>query len=536
MLQLSDRYSVDDFASLIARETDRVELKTGTGGGPLQEALVSFSNTEGGIIFIGVRDDRTVVGRRLDQGTEDKIHEAAASAYSVGRYKVGQVMVGETFVVAVTVHRRAEGFSQTSDGRILVRRGARNVFLVGQDAFEFISSRALIRFERTTTGLPQAAADPDLIAEVAIAHGWEISDSEILTKRLLERGLLTQTSELTFAGALVLTDPEKALGLAKAVVEIRRYSDDGFNYDRRVVLGGPAQQQVRDATNFVVEELGSDLVVAGLYRYELPKLPEVVVREAIANAVSHRSYELDRVAIVVDMRPDRVTVTSPGRLPEPVTVRTLRQGQSARNPTLISVLRRLHLAEDAGRGVDVMEDTMQQELLDPPQFSEGDSSFQVTLPLRGPITPRERGWIADLERRGELQITDRLLLVHAARGEKLTNTQARQVLGVDSGVARQALQRLRDAGLLEQHGERGGASYTLAESIAPPAVFRMTQSQLEDLVLERAGVSPLSNEVVRSVTGLDRAAVRALLRHLVQSGRLLQVGERRGTRYRLPGT
>ena len=283
-----------------------------------------------------------------------------------------------------------------------------------------------------------------------------------------------------------------------------------------------------------MDELGRDLVVAGLYRYELAKLPEVVVREAIANAVAHRSYELDRAAIVIELRPDRVVVTSPGRLPEPVTVETLRQAQAARNPTVIDILRRFSLAEDAGRGVDVMEDTMEQELLDPPRFREQGNSFRVELSLRGPITPRERGWIADLERRGELHIADRLLLVHAARGERLTNTRAREVLNVDRVAARQALQRLRDAGLLEQQGERGGASYTLAESIAPPAAFRMTPAQIEELVLERAEASPLSNEIVRQVTGLDRRSVRSLLQHLVSSGRLVQVGARKGTRYHLP--
>lgn len=48
--------------------------------------------------------------------------------------------------------------------------------------------------------------------------------------------------------------------------------------------------------------------MTGLYRHELPRLPEVVVRETIANAVAHRSYESHGTAVVVEMRPDEVIV------------------------------------------------------------------------------------------------------------------------------------------------------------------------------------------------------------------------------------
>lgn len=50
-LVLRDHYSADEFRSLIDRETDRIELKIGLGGKPLQEVFVAFSNTDGGLVF-----------------------------------------------------------------------------------------------------------------------------------------------------------------------------------------------------------------------------------------------------------------------------------------------------------------------------------------------------------------------------------------------------------------------------------------------------------------------------------------------------
>jgi ATP-dependent DNA helicase RecG len=534
VIELAESYAPEDFARLIELEGDRVELKTGVSVDRLQEPIVAFSNGEGGVIFIGVTDKREVVGRRLDQGTDDKIHEAALAAHDVGRYLISEVRVADRTVVAVVVRRREEGFAQTSDGRILVRRGARNTPLFGAAAWDFMSSRNLRRFERADAAILITQSDVSALQEVCAAYGWDAGDAG-LADRLAERGLATG-DRLTIAGALFLTRPSDSLDLRKAVIEVRRYADEGPDYDRREVFDGTLPQQVREATGFVTGELGSDIVVSGLYRYDLPRLPEVVVREAIANAVAHRSYEINRTAVVVELRPDAVIVRSPGPLPEPVTVETIRQAQAARNPDVIDVLRRFSLAEDAGRGIDVMEDEMAEALLDPPRFVDDGSFVIVTLPLHGFITPRERVWVAEHERRGQISAADKLLLVHAARGNELTNRSARFVLKTaDPGIARKALKRLRDAGLLEQRGERGGSAYYLTDSISPPAAFKLSPKQLADMVLVAAATDgQLTNERVRDLTGLDRQQAISLLRSLVKEGRLVQVGERRGTRYLLP--
>ncbi len=503
----------------------------GLGSDRLQEAFVALSNTQGGVIFVGVQNDGTVVGRRLDQGAEDKIHQAALAARDVGRYRISKVSVDSVVIIAISVDRRIEGFAQTSDGRLVVRKGARNVALMGPDLSRFVSERALRRFEVTDTGLAFTTVDSTLVREVSDVFDWG-HRSKGVQDRLRERGLLTADDSLTVAGALFLTDPASSLRQNKALVEIRRFPEGASEYDRRLEFGGPLHRQVAEATRFVVEEIGSDVVVTGLYRHELPRLPEVVVREAIANAVAHRSYEAQGTAIIVELRIDRVVVTSPGGLPEPVTVDNLRQAQAARNQDVIAVLRRFRLAEDAGRGVDVMQDSMQAALLDPPRFEDLGHAVRVTLPLRGPITPGERAWVSDLERRGEIKDGDRILLVHASRGERMTNARAREVLGVGHIEARDALQRLRDAALLEQHGRRGGAWYSLVDELAPPAAFRMTSTQIDELVVAEAKKRPVSNEVVRELTGLDRRPALALLTRLVAGGRLTRVGERRGTKYR----
>ncbi len=531
MRDVQDQLSAGEFAELITRETDGVELKTGVSAEKVQDAMVAFSNAEGGLILIGVKDDRTIVGRTLDQGTDDAIHAAARNARDLGRYQVKQVRVDEVPIVAVIVQRRQEGFAQTSNGRVLQRRGAANPALMGEDLWSFMTARAHRRFESTECDVQRSDVDGTFLADLATAHGWPLGGLELLDDRLIERGLLARSGALTFAGALLLTNPGRSLGLAKMHIDVRRYPDESINYDRRVQVGGPLHHQIAEATRFIMDELGTDMVVSGVHRHEVPKLPEVVIREVIANAVAHRSYEIDRVSIQVDLRPGRIEVRSPGRLPEPVTVATLRLAQAARNPTVIDTLRKLHLAEDAGRGIDVIEDSMAAALLDPPQFAEEGESVRVTLPLSGPMSAQERAWVSEIDRRSGLSGADRMLLVHAARGETLTNGRAREILSTDVLSARKSLRHLVNVGLLETTGERSGMRYHLARSVVGPAQHRLRPAEARSIILAAARERGIANEDVRRLLGVDRDEALFHLRQLVQAGKLTVAGQRRGTKY-----
>ncbi len=518
--------SPQEFDAAFPGESQYVEFKTGVSTRQLQDTAVAFSNADGGVVLIGIRDDGEVAGRALDPGTQDDIHRALQEVRDVGRYSIVQIDVGGRPVGVLAIARRREGFAQTSGGVVKVRRGTRDDALFGMELVRFANERTAVRFETTALSVPSSRIDGSLRAELARTLRWERATGD----RLREAEML-EGDMLTVAGALyLLRDPTQALG--KAYVEIQRFRDDTtIDYDRRDELRGPIQHVLPQAVERVMDELGTELVVLGVRRYELTRLPELVLREALANALAHRSYEAAGTAVRIEVRPASVVIRSPGGLPEPVTVENIREANAARNLVVIRTLRQFGLAEDAGRGVDLMQDTMADEMLDPPRFTDSGHEVVVELPVRSAVAPIERAWIRELEHRGALRGADRLLLVHAARGEELTNARVRRILGVDASAARAALQRLRDEGFLEQRGQRGGASYRLNGTLNPPAGLRLSPEELEDIVVRLAVEHPLSNSDVRAATGLDRAEALALLDRMVRGGRLRRTGERRGTRY-----
>ncbi|MGH3839273.1 MAG: RNA-binding domain-containing protein, partial [Pseudonocardiaceae bacterium] len=511
-------------------ESRYVEFKQGPSRDRIARAVAAFSNTDGGVLLVGVAPDGRPVGTNVDGEALASLHRTVSSVHDGGRYEIIPIEVDGRRVVVISVARREQGFAQTADGQVVVRRDAMNTSLIGTQLADFVTRHALARFETAPTSCPLDTADAALVAELAQAHGW----SAPLPQRLVERGLVTRDAGhdvLTVAGALyLLCEPDRELG--RSYIEVFRYRDDtATTEDKRYRIAGPLPHQVTEATARVTEEIGTDVAVVGLHRYELERIPLPVLREAIANAVAHRVYEDNRRCVRIEIRPTKVRIVSPGPLPEPVTVQNIREQNAARNTEVIATLRRFRLAEDAGRGIDVMQDVMAERLLDPPIFEADALSVTVDLPLTSTVTIVERAWVGEIEHRGELRPRDRILLVHAARGRVLTNATARAQLGVDSTHARSALHRLRDAGLLIQEGANSGARYRLAATTTPPPGLKLSRANLHDLVLDLARQGPVTNSQLRERLSLDRVETLRLLTDLVESGQLVRVGERRGVHY-----
>lgn len=516
------------FGSRFPKEGQHVEFKAGASARGIQEAVTAFSNADGGVVLIGVDDGGKILGRDLTQRLEEGIHQAIAEIRNPGRYALTRLLVDDRPIVVLGVGARVESFAQTSGGRILVRRGPRNNALFDAELLTFLQTRTLDRFELRPAGISRGEASGRRLDELAEAYGW--ADDGRLDERLTELSLIEPTGELTVAGALyLLDDPAERIG--KAFVEVLRYPDESADYDKRLEIRGSLDAQVMEATSAVLGELGTELVVLGVQRHEFERIPEVVIREAIANGVAHRSYEADRSAVRIEIRPDAVTVISPGPLPVPVTEENIRDAQAPRNLAVIRVLRHFGLAEDAGRGVDVMQDSMRAELLEPPSFRDTGHSVEVKLPIRTAVTGRERAWVREVERRGEIMPTDRIILIQAARGGTLTNRQVRDITGLDRIEATRALQRLKRAGFLRQSGSRGGSTYALDGSLRPPAGLRLSATEMRAAVLALAEGHRLTNAIVRERLGLDRGEALDLLKGLVRDGLLEPRGTRRGAHY-----
>jgi len=109
--------------------------------------------------------------------------------------------------------------------------------------------------------------------------------------------------------------------------------------------------------------------------YPLPAL-----REAIFNAVMHRTYEGSHAPVRILWFDDRIEVTNPGGPFGAVNSENFDRVNDYRNPSLAAAMKTLGYVNRFGRGIERMRLQMQRNGNPPPEFEVTPSWWRVTLP------------------------------------------------------------------------------------------------------------------------------------------------------------
>lgn len=216
---------------------------------------------------------------------------------------------------------------------------------------------------------------------------------------------------------------------------------------------------IRRAQAAVLDDLpkGFGLAEGELQRQEKPVIPLRVIREALVNALMHRSYrshspvQIIRYANRLEIRNPGFSLKSPEHLGEP--------GSQPRNPKIAAVLHETRFAETKGSGIRVMRESMEQAGLTPPLFESDRSNdqFVARYLFHHFLGSEDIAWLARFK---DLHLSDddAKALVFVREAGAIDNATYRELNKVDTLAASGALRRLRDAGLLAQKG-RGSATY-----------------------------------------------------------------------------
>ena len=122
-------------------------------------------------------------------------------------------------------------------------------------------------------------------------------------------------------------------------------------------------------------------VIDGTIRKTKSLVPENAFREALANALVHREWDI-HARIRVSFFEDSIEVVSPGGLPRGVTEQDYLAGKLSvlRNPIIANVFARLGYIERFGTGIPRIIASYDQSVFKP-HFSITASSIAITLPV-----------------------------------------------------------------------------------------------------------------------------------------------------------
>jgi len=138
---------------------------------------------------------------------------------------------------------------------------------------------------------------------------------------------------------------------------------------------------VEQALAFVARNAAPTARIDEGRRIDRPRFPADVLRETLVNALVHRDYSITGTDVTLEIFADRLEITSPGRLPNTVTVDGLRAGaRYARNQMLVNVMRDLGYVDFRGMGVrtKIIPGMLAHNGTEP-EFTETESSFKVCL-------------------------------------------------------------------------------------------------------------------------------------------------------------
>lgn len=187
--------------------------------------------------------------------------------------------------------------------------------------------------------------------------------------------------------------------------------------------------------------------IEGALRKKIEKIPEEAFREALANSLVHRTWDLPS-HIRISMFENRIEISSPGGLPNGITKEEYLDGQVSilRNPIIGNIFFRLHRIERFGTGIRRIKESYKSSEIKP-QFEFYENSIKIILPV--------------LIEKLALTFDEKKVYQSLSKNRKYSRTEIEELVGFGKSKTVMLLNSLRDQGFIETSGNGRGLKYQL---------------------------------------------------------------------------
>ena len=329
--------------------------KTKSSRNEFANEIAAFCNSKGGVIVIGVADNREIVGISVDQLQEYEklVIEICRNIKPRAIVYTEKLKLNDSLVLKVDIPRGL--FVHKSPGGYFTREGSSKRELSPEQLARLFQghSRTLVSsFDELAVPCTQRCIlHESLYNRFINPHEGEDSLDSLLQKR---RILIKEKDNLqaSVAGVLMCCQNPGDY-IPNSFILAVRYRGKHRNTNHQVDakdFKGPLDKQIINAFNFVLQHR---LVHARnrVGREDFPQYDDRAIFESIVNAVVHRDYSMHSSKIRLFMFEDRLELYSPGRLAKTLTVDNMCFNQATRNEHLVRLLSELELDFQVGRKV-----------------------------------------------------------------------------------------------------------------------------------------------------------------------------------------
>jgi len=439
------------------------------------ETIVAMTNTDGGVIVLGVNDPKDTKIKGLDRifGIEESLDNFDAIGREIQRiipplssiWPPNKIFVKEVqkHIALLFIPKGVDTF-RSIDGHVYIRLEKSNKLLTPQEIVKFAYAKGFEKADKELVEVDFKLLDTNEFREWKGNRGIKEKDIQsVLEKTGLTRRDKDGRLHPTRAAVLLFAEYPNDLMDTKCLIRVFQYTGtiETIKETPNLVgtpknIHGPIVKQIKDVHEYVLTLLRSGIRVPSGFVTQY-QLPERAVKEAITNAIIHRDYYIKR-DIEVKIFEDRVEIESPGLFPYNITPSNIGyvRAEGYRNDLIVKHLREFPFPPnlDQNEGVRAMRSEMKAHRLYPPIFwTYPYLQDAVRVILLNEKTPTE--W----------EKVNHYLKEH----KYITNEEARKITGI--------VQRDKMAKILKNWARHG----LLMQIIPPSGYVKGTKYKLPDV-------------------------------------------------------
>ncbi|WP_440954540.1 ATP-binding protein [Methanosarcina sp. Mfa9] len=414
----------------------------------LQESFVSFANSDGGDLWIGIedkkRDGERIKGFTSIEGANDIITILLEETKpAVENLETEFVDFGNRgFVLHFSIPKSPK-VHYCSNGDCYIRINANKRKIVGERVTQLGYAKGSIPYEKQIVDIAEVG---DFIDNCNLKDYLKRINSKMEPKLFLRKQrLLSKKGEeyIPNVGCVLMFDDEPQATLdTRCALKVYRLLTSGNDYKREQLselprtINGTVEQQIQNGVKAVTDLL-SDVSYNVGGKVEKLRYPSEAIHEILVNAIIHRDYSLND-DIHIKIYDNRIEIQSPGRLPGYITPENIYEERFSRNPNIVRLLHNLPnpVNHDIGEGLNTARNEMRKAGLVAPEIKELDNAVVVVI------------------KHQKLASLEDIILDYLNDNMFITNKIVRELSGEeDVNKVKKAFQKLRKQGLIEPEKE-----------------------------------------------------------------------------------
>lgn len=541
--------TIDELKSLRESE-DHVEFKAATnnfsynGGSHTDQNerrkcilgyVAAFSNEGGGQLVLGMSDKHPheVVGTNF---AENKVGALVDDIYAKMNIRVEaeELFEGNLRVLLITIPRRPIGKLMKYEGIPLMRIGDSLRNMSDEEMFKILSEQQPDFSAKICTHLKIEDLEPEAIITLKDRFATKNNNpsfKNINNYQALSDLELVIGDKVTYAALILLGKKEsirKYLPQSRIVLEYRG-TEAQIQSDWREEIIAPFFIGLEDTWRLIHSRNSVEHINNGPYIDDIIVFDEVVIREALLNAVAHRDYSLTS-EIVIRQSPKTLIINNPGGFPKGVTLDNIITINSTPRSRLLSeVLLKTGLVERSGQGIDKIFSISLAQGKPEPDYT-GSDLFQVSLNLNSHIMDKE--FYLFIKNASNELAQDQQLSVH----DIIALAKIRD--GYSTGIGLAVIQRLELNKLINRIGSGNSQRYilgTVYQNLVnrPLKIGKYATNEVTTVInlLAKKGMTRMGGIVKEFNGALNRDQVKFLIEKLVEDEVVEKIGKRNTTNY-----